>query len=130
LCSAGRWAPLSRRTRGSFAATLAVFRVVAVLGVAGVAAGVPAIARRCGVPTGRALWIALAGPLVGAYALAATVAPAPYFHPWYATWLVLLAAATVRNRLMTTVAIAGPLLVLPDGSGLARFVKFPGARCC
>jgi hypothetical protein len=52
---------------GSFAATLAVFRVVAVLGVAGVAAGVPAIARRCGVPTGRALWIALAGPLVGAH---------------------------------------------------------------
>lgn len=281
---------------GSFAATLAVFRVVAVLGVAGVAAGVPAIARRCGVPTGRALWVALAGPLIGAhlvggphndalmvgllvagfalalsprlslralaglllglavaikvtaivvipfavllvvgrpvrlrpavvlagsslaglvgltaasglgfgwiaamlntkdlvqftspptavgmtvtyagklfaggfdavpairvlatvvfliilvalwwraarsatpvesalrlgaYALGATVALAPYFHPWYATWpLALLAAVIVRNKLMMAVSIAGPLLVLPDGSGLARFIKFPGA---
>jgi alpha-1,6-mannosyltransferase len=299
---------------GSFAAVLIVFRVVALLGVAGIAAGVPAIARRCGVPTGRALWVALSGPLIGAHliggphndapmvgllvaglalalsprlslralaglllglavavkvtaivvipfavllvigrplrvraaavplrvraaavlvgmraaavlvgsslaglvavtavsglgfgwiaamlntrdlvqftspptavgmtvtyvgqlfaddfdavpvmraaatvlflvlfvalwwraarsatpvvaalsgaalALAATVALSPYFHPWYATWpLALLAATTVRTKLVMAVSIAGSLLVLPDGGGLARFVKFPGA---
>jgi alpha-1,6-mannosyltransferase len=281
---------------GSFAAVLIVFRVVALLGVAGIAAGGPAIARRCGVPIGRALWVALAGPLIGAHliggphndalmvgllvaglalalsprlslrapaglllglavavkvtaivvipfavllvlgrpvrvraaavlvgsslaglvavtaasglgfgwiaamlntrdlvqftspptavgmtvtyvgrlfaddfdavpvtravatvlflvlfgalwwraarsatpvvaalsgaalALAATVALSPYFHPWYATWpLALLAATTVRTKLVMAVSIAGSLLVLPDGGGLARFVKFPGA---
>jgi hypothetical protein len=46
----------------------------------------------------------------------------------YATWpLALLAAVILRNKLMMAVSIAGPLLVLPDGSGLARFIKFPGA---
>jgi alpha-1,6-mannosyltransferase len=284
----------------SFVAVLAVFRVIAVLGVAGIAAGVPVIARRCGVPTGRALWVALAGPLIGAHliggphndalmvgllvaglalalsprlsvrapaglliglamaikitaivvlpfaillvigrpirvraavlagstlagsslvglaaataasglgfgwisailntkdlvqftspptavgmtltyigklfapgfdavpairaiatvlfalllftlwwraarsatsvestlrmsglALAATVALSPYFHPWYATWpLAVIAATSLRPWLAMAAGIAGPLLVLPDGSGLARFVKFPGA---
>jgi hypothetical protein len=65
---------------------------------------------------------------LGAFALAATVALSPYFHPWYATWpLALLAATTTRTKLVMAVSIAGSLLVLPDGSGLARFVKFPGA---
>ena len=63
-----------------------------------------------------------------ALAMAATVALSPYFHPWYAYWaLALLAATTVRVDLIMAAATAGPLLVLADGSGLARFVKFPGA---
>jgi alpha-1,6-mannosyltransferase len=68
-------------------------------------------------------------PLRGAaLAMAATVVLAPSFHPWYATWpLVLLAAVTVRTDFVMAVSAAAAFLVLPDGSGLARFVKFPGA---
>jgi alpha-1,6-mannosyltransferase len=68
-------------------------------------------------------------PLRGAaLALAATVVLAPSFHPWYATWpLVMLAAATVRTDFVMAASAAAAFLVLPDGSGLARFVKFPGA---
>jgi hypothetical protein len=63
-----------------------------------------------------------------ALAMAAMVALSPYFHPWYAYWaLALLAATTLRTDLIMAAATAGPLLVLADGSGLARFVKFPGA---
>jgi hypothetical protein len=63
-----------------------------------------------------------------AMAMAAAVGLSPYFHPWYAAWaLVLLAATTLRTGLIMAAATAGPLLVLPDGGGLARFVKFPGA---
>ncbi len=61
-------------------------------------------------------------------ALAAIIALAPSFHPWYALWpLMLLAATTVRTDLVMAASIAGALLVLPDGGGLARFVKFLGA---
>ncbi len=68
-------------------------------------------------------------PLRGAaFALAATVVLAPSFHPWYATWpLVLIAAVTVRTEFVMAASAAAAFLVLPDGSGLARFVKFPGA---
>jgi alpha-1,6-mannosyltransferase len=61
-------------------------------------------------------------------AFGATVALAPSFQPWYALCpLVLMAATTVRTDLLMAAATAAALLVLPDGSGLARFAKFPGA---
>jgi hypothetical protein len=61
-------------------------------------------------------------------AFAATIALAPSFHPWYALWpLILLAATTTRTRLVMAATVAATLLVLPDGGGLARFAKFPGA---
>lgn len=68
-------------------------------------------------------------PLYGAaLALAATVVLAPSFHPWYATWpLALLAATTLRTDFVMVVCAVAAFLVLPDGSGLARFVKGPGA---
>lgn len=71
----------------------------------------------------------VAGALRGAaLALAATVALAPYFHPWYVTWpLAVLAGTTLRTGLVMAATTAGALLVLPDGVGLARFAKFPGA---
>ena len=59
---------------------------------------------------------------------AAMVALAPSFHPWYAAFpLVLLAATTARTDLVMAAATAAAFLVPPDGNGLARFVKFPGA---
>jgi alpha-1,6-mannosyltransferase len=62
-------------------------------------------------------------------ALAATVVLAPVFHPWYATWpLVLLAATrdTGTPRLVVPCAVAA-LLCLPDGYNLALAVKAQGA---
>ncbi|HEX6969688.1 MAG TPA: polyprenol phosphomannose-dependent alpha 1,6 mannosyltransferase MptB [Micromonosporaceae bacterium] len=68
-------------------------------------------------------------PLYGAgLALAATVALAPVFHPWYATWpLAVLAATALRTKWFTVVALVASFLVLPDGTGLPRYTKFPGA---
>nr|WP_230415368.1 polyprenol phosphomannose-dependent alpha 1,6 mannosyltransferase MptB [Micromonospora tarapacensis] len=52
---------------GSLLGSIALFRVIAVAGVALAAACLPVLARRCGVPVGRALWLALASPLVGVH---------------------------------------------------------------
>ncbi|GAB3068255.1 polyprenol phosphomannose-dependent alpha 1,6 mannosyltransferase MptB [Micromonospora schwarzwaldensis] len=64
-------------------------------------------------------------------ALAATVALAPVFHPWYATWpLALLAVAVVspaRTVWFVAPCAAASVLALPDGTNLARFTKAPGA---
>jgi hypothetical protein len=49
---------------GSQAVALVVFRIYAVLAVAGLAAAVPALARRLGMPVERALWLVLCCPLV------------------------------------------------------------------
>jgi hypothetical protein len=83
---------------------------------------------RLGGPAARAADPGASALRGAALALAATVALSPYFHPWYAYWpLALLAATSVRIDLIMGAATAGPLLVLADGGGLARFVKFPGA---
>ncbi|MCI4061925.1 polyprenol phosphomannose-dependent alpha 1,6 mannosyltransferase MptB [Micromonospora sp. R77] len=61
-------------------------------------------------------------------ALAATVALAPLFHPWYWTWpLAVLAATARRTGWFSLVALVSSFLVLADGTGLARFTKMPGA---
>jgi alpha-1,6-mannosyltransferase len=61
-------------------------------------------------------------------ALAATVALSPIVHPWYWIWpLTVLAATARRGTWFAAVALAGSFLVLPDGTGLARYTKVPGA---
>ncbi|TDB78000.1 DUF2029 domain-containing protein [Micromonospora sp. KC721] len=61
-------------------------------------------------------------------ALAATVALAPLFHPWYWMWpLTVLAATAHRTGWFSLVALVSSFLVLADGTGLARYTKFPGA---
>ncbi|MFC4150620.1 polyprenol phosphomannose-dependent alpha 1,6 mannosyltransferase MptB [Micromonospora mangrovi] len=61
-------------------------------------------------------------------ALAATVALAPLFHPWYWTWpLAVLAATARRTGWFSLVALVSSFLVLADGTGLPRFTKMPGA---
>ena len=54
----------------SLIAVVVLLRLVAVAGVAAIAVCVPVLARRCGVPPARALWVALAGPVVGAHLIA------------------------------------------------------------
>jgi hypothetical protein len=49
---------------GSQLAALVAYRVLAVLGVAGIAAAVPVLARRAGAPVERALWLVVCCPLV------------------------------------------------------------------
>lgn len=68
---------------------------------------------------------ALRGAALG---LAAFVVLSPVFHAWYALWaLTLLAATTLRTNAFMLISIAAAFLVMPDGGGLPRFVKFPGA---
>jgi hypothetical protein len=77
-------------------------------------------------------------PLVAAgLALAATVALSPVFHPWYATWPLVILAATwpatwpaargsAARWLLVPCAVAA-VLALPDGTSLALVTRFPGA---
>ena len=61
-------------------------------------------------------------------ALAATVALAPLAHPWYWTWpLTVLAATARRPGWFSAVALVASFLILPDGTGLPRYTKLPGA---
>lgn len=67
--------------------------------------------------------------LLGAgLALAATVALAPVFYPWYATWpLAVLAVVATRTTWFVLPGALACFLTLPDGTSLARFAKAPGA---
>ncbi|MFF5171938.1 polyprenol phosphomannose-dependent alpha 1,6 mannosyltransferase MptB [Micromonospora sp. NPDC000089] len=61
-------------------------------------------------------------------ALAATVALAPVFHPWYATWpLAVLAVSARRTTWFVLPAAVAAFLTLPDGTTVARYAKAPGA---
>jgi alpha-1,6-mannosyltransferase len=68
--------------------------------------------------------------LLGAgLALAATVALAPVFHPWYATWPLTVLAATLPrdSRWLAVPCAVASMLCLPDGYNLALAVKTQGA---
>ena len=69
--------------------------------------------------------LALLGAGLG---LAATVLLAPVFYPWYAIWpLAVLATALVGDRRWLLVpGAAASVLIMPDGTNLARFTKAPG----
>jgi alpha-1,6-mannosyltransferase len=76
-------------------------------------------------------WRARRGdPLLGAgLALAATVALAPVFHPWYLTWPLAVLAATLHRDtrwLLIPCAVAAALC-LPDGYNLALATRAQGA---
>lgn len=60
-------AALAVKLGGSLAGTIAVLRVIALLGVLLIAAGLPVLARRRGVPLARAVWLVLACPLVSVH---------------------------------------------------------------
>jgi len=71
-----------------------------------------------------------ADPLLFAgLALAATVALAPIFHPWYATWPLAVLAATLRRHtrwLIVPCAVAAALC-MPDGYNIALATRTQGA---
>ncbi|GAA2530730.1 polyprenol phosphomannose-dependent alpha 1,6 mannosyltransferase MptB [Pilimelia columellifera] len=76
-------------------------------------------------------WRDGADPLLAAgLAMFAVVALSPVFHPWYLLLplaTLAVAASTARWRLFAAISAVAGFLVLPDGSGLVRYVKFPGA---
>lgn len=61
-------------------------------------------------------------------ALGAVTALSPVFHPWYVLLPLAIAAVTGYDRVWSLLALGATFLVLPDGSNLARFTKFPGAQ--
>ncbi|HWB36564.1 MAG TPA: polyprenol phosphomannose-dependent alpha 1,6 mannosyltransferase MptB [Rugosimonospora sp.] len=61
-------------------------------------------------------------------ALAATVALAPVFHPWYATWpLFVLAVCARRTAWFAVPCLVACFLDLPDGTSLALSTRAQGA---
>jgi alpha-1,6-mannosyltransferase len=63
------------------------------------------------------------------YALAATVVLAPVFHPWYATWPLVVLGATLNRptRWLIVVPAVAAVLCLPDGYNMALATKTQGA---
>ena len=134
---------------GSQAVALAVFRIYAVLAVAGLAAAVPALARRLGMPVERALWLVLCCPLVtvhfvggghndaltmallvGGLALVAggTLPAASSRSVWALVAGGALVGAAIAVK--TTVGVVLPFAALLAAGGLfplKRFVRWGGA---
>ena len=107
---------------GSLAGTVALLRVIAVAGVAGIGWCLPALARRAGVPPRRAVWLVLACPLVpihlvsGAHNDAVMVA-------LILSGLVVATAARTWPRML----LAGILLGLAVGVKATAVVTLPFA---
>ena len=108
---------------GSQLAAIVVFRLVAVLGIVGIAAGLPVLARRVGVPEQRALWLVLCCPLVSLHLIggghndALTVA-------FLIAGLAVLAA---RPRRLGLLILAGVLLGLSIAVKITLGVVLPFA---
>ncbi|BCJ45161.1 membrane protein [Actinoplanes ianthinogenes] len=86
---------------GSLTGTVALLRLIAVLGVAALGACLPVLARRAGVPAARAVWLVLACPLV----------------------LIHLISGTHNDAVMVAL-LAGALAVAATGRGWPAGVLF------
>ena len=94
----------------SFTAVLVTLRLVAVLGLVVVAVGLPVLARRCGVPVRRALWIGLAGPLVGPHLIGG-----PHNDPLMLGLIVSGLALAVTDRARAETGLTGRLVRVGAG---------------
>ncbi len=113
----GMTVDLITRTPDQGSAAIAVTRTLGLVALAGVLIGLWWRTR-----TGNAL-------LGAGLALAATVALAPVFHPWYATWPLTVLAATLPrdSRWLAVPCAAASVLCLPDGYNLALAIRTQGA---
>jgi hypothetical protein len=128
---------------GSLTAAIVAFRGLALVSVALIAVALPALARRVGVPVGRAIWLVLACPLVSVHLiggahndalvlamlvvalLVASLAVAPR-HVW-----ALLGGGVlfgVAMAVKTTVGVALPFAALFAGGLFAGGSRWPVAR--
>jgi alpha-1,6-mannosyltransferase len=107
-------------TGGSLTGTLAVLRVVAVLGVILTAVCLPSIARRCDVNPARAVWLAVACPLVPIHLISGA-------HNDAVMVGLLVAALTLTNRGRAALLVAGALIGLAAGVKATALVVLPFA---
>jgi alpha-1,6-mannosyltransferase len=108
---------------GSLAGTVAALRVIALLGLALTAAGLPTLARRAGVPLSRAVWLALACPIVAVHLVSGAHNDALMVGLIVAA-LALLAA---RPPAVGVLVVAGVLLGLAVGVKATAVVVVPFA---
>jgi alpha-1,6-mannosyltransferase len=133
-------AALAAEVGGSLAGTVAVLRIIAVLGVVLVAVCLPVLARRRGVPLGRAVWLALACPLVAIHLVsgahndavmvgllvAALALPiGAQSKAWWGTVAagVLLGLAIGVKATAVVVLPFVALMAVPPGSGLKALLR-------
>jgi alpha-1,6-mannosyltransferase len=106
---------------GSLSGTVAVLRVIALLGVALTAVCLPVLARRAGVPAERAVWLALACPIVAVHLISGAHNDAVMVGLIVAA--LTLAAATRPSH--AHLAGAGALLGLAVGVKATALVVLP-----
>ncbi|GGQ87202.1 polyprenol phosphomannose-dependent alpha 1,6 mannosyltransferase MptB [Couchioplanes azureus] len=92
---------------GSQAVALAGFRLLAVLGVAALAACLPVLARRAGVPVERALWLVLCCPLVPVHLIGGGHSDALTVAFMIAGFMVLAAPSRSWGALLAGGALLG-----------------------
>jgi alpha-1,6-mannosyltransferase len=115
-------AALAAKLGHSLAGTLAALRVIALLGVVLIAVCLPPLARRAGVPVERAVWLALACPLVPIH----LVSGAHNDAVMVGLLMAGLALAVLR-RSVPMVTTAGALLGLAVGVKATAVVVVPFA---
>jgi alpha-1,6-mannosyltransferase len=109
-------AALAAKLGGSLTGTIALLRLIAVLGVVLIAVCLPALARRSGVPPERAVWLVLACPLVPIHLISGTHNDAVMIG-------FLLAALVLADR--RRLWLAGILLGLAVGVKATAVVVLP-----
>ncbi|MET0424315.1 MAG: polyprenol phosphomannose-dependent alpha 1,6 mannosyltransferase MptB [Actinoplanes sp.] len=109
-------AAVAAKLGGSLTGTIALLRVIAVLGVALIAVCLPALARRSGVPPERAVWLVLACPLVPIHLISGA-------HNDAVMVGFLLAALVLADR--RRLVLAGILLGLAVGVKATALVALP-----
>jgi alpha-1,6-mannosyltransferase len=113
---------------GSLAGTVAALRVIALLGVALTAAGLPTLARRAGVPLSRAVWLALACPIVAVHLVSGAHNDALMVGLIVAALALIAARPPVTTGLPAGVVVAaGVLLGLAVGVKATAVVVVPFA---
>jgi alpha-1,6-mannosyltransferase len=108
---------------GTLTGTVAVLRVISILGVLLTAACLPVLARRCGVPLERAVWLALACPLVAVHLISGAHNDAVMVGLLVAGLAVLVA----RPPALLALVGAGALLGLAVGVKATAIVVLPFA---
>lgn len=108
---------------GTLVGTIAVLRVISILGVLLTAACLPVLARRCRVPLARAVWLALACPLVAVHLISGAHNDAVMVGLLVAGLAVLVA----RPPALLAPVGAGALLGLAVGVKATAIVVLPFA---
>ncbi|GLY93272.1 polyprenol phosphomannose-dependent alpha 1,6 mannosyltransferase MptB [Actinoplanes sp. NBRC 103695] len=114
------FAALAAAAGGSLTGALALLRVIAVLGVVLLAWRLPALARRCGVDPARAVWLAVACPLVPIHLISGA-------HNDAVMVGLIVAALTLTGRGRTALIAAGALIGLAAGVKATALVVLPFA---